>query len=30
MKVIKAGNQECELKTYEDSKLRSPKSGITQ
>ena len=28
MKVIKAGNQECELKTYEDKKLRSQKTGL--
>ena len=27
---MKSGNQECELKTYEDNKLRSQKSKIAQ
>ena len=30
MQIIKVGNQECGLKTYEDNKLRSQKNGIAQ
>ena len=30
MYVIKAANQECELETYEDKKIRSQKNEISQ
>ena len=30
MQVIKAADQECEMKTYEDNKNRSQKNEIAQ